>query len=490
MGTDTSESRRSAPGRTPSLAATLLVVMLLPLLLAAAATGWYGIARLERATQERMQQDIELVARAIRMPLSHALDRGYRRTVQQALDSAFTIDRVYGAYVYDSDGNTVAASGFRNGTVDADKVVRLASTGERQGEFDRIAGEEIFSYFVPLTDAGGRISGLLQVTRQGSDFDDYLAELRLQSLLAVLATGLLLASLIVAGHRWAVGRHLRAMDRSLARIGRGDLRHRLPARGAREFRHLATAVNDMLDAIEASRRQVADLGERLHRSEKMAALGQLAGGVAHELGSPLSTIDGKAERTLRRPDLPDVARETLGVVRRESARMERIIRQLLDVGRSNPIVLTATPADVPLRAARDRIIAEGVAMPLELDDPEAVPPLVDVDAARLDQALMNLLRNAVQAARTRVRAGIAVDRGRVLYHVDDDGPGIAPEARERLFDPFFTTKPVGQGTGLGLAVAHAAARDHGGDIVVAESPLGGARLTLILPRAEATDARA
>jgi signal transduction histidine kinase len=465
---------------SPSLATTLILVLLLPLMLATALTGWYSIANLERQTEARMQKDIELVARAIRLPLSHALEQGYYRTVQQALDSAFSIDRVYGVYVYDSEGSTIAASGFRQGTVDTVKAAELASRGVRRGEFDHMAGEEVFSYFVPLTDGGGRINGLLQVTRQGSDFDDYLMELRRHTLLVVLVSGLVLASILLLGYRWVVGRHLRAIEDGLERIGKGELRHRLPRRGAREFRHLSTAINQMLDAIETSQQQLTRLGERLHRTEKMAALGQLAAGVAHELGSPLSTVDGKAQRLLRRDDLPASAHQALQTLRREAARMEQIIRQLLDFGRTNPLQRRRVQADLPLRLANGHL-GQGspVSVQLNLDDQDY--PQVAVDCMRLDQALSNLLRNAVQAAHGKVRACISQDDGSLCYHIDDDGPGIVPDVRPHLFEPFFTTKPVGQGTGLGLAVAHAAARDHGGEIEISESPLGGARFTLKLP---------
>jgi two-component system, NtrC family, sensor kinase len=464
---------------SPSLATTLILVLLLPLMLATALTGWYSITNLERQTEVRMQKDIELVARAIRLPLSHALERGYQRTVQQALDSAFSIDRVYGVYVYDSEGSTVAASGFRQGTVDTDKAAQLASRGVRQGEFDRMAGEEVFSYFVPLTDAGGRINGLLQVTRQGSDFDDYLMELRHHTLMVVLVSGLVLASILLLGHRWVVGRHLRSIELSLERIGNGDLEHRLPRRGAREFRHLSATINQMLDAIETSQAQLTRLGERLHRSEKMAALGQLAAGVAHELGSPLSTVDGKAQRLLRREDLPDSARQALHTLRREAARMELIIRQLLDFGRANPLQRSQIRAERPLRAACERL-AQGSPVPVHLELKDHYP-LIRVDSVRLDQALSNLLDNALQAAKQQVRAGIEQDGNWLCYQIDDDGPGVASDIRPHLFEPFFTTKPVGQGTGLGLAVAHAAARDHGGEIEISQTPMGGARFTLKLP---------
>ena len=475
-------------GHAPSLAVTVFAVVVLPLLVATALTGWYSVTYLESLTQARMQKDIELVARAIRLPVSHALERGYERTVQQALESAFSIDRVYGVFVYDSEGREIAASGGLNASMASDHVAMLADSGERQGEFGRVGGEEVFSYFVPLTDAGGRISGLLQVTRKGSDFDGYVHQVRLHTLTVVAGTGLGLVFIFLLGHRWAVGRHMRRIEGGLRRVGEGDLAHRLDAQGAREFRVLSLAVNQMLDAIERSRGELQALGERLHRSEKMAALGQLAGGVAHELGSPLSTVDGKAQRLLRRDDLPEPAVAAIKAIRRESDRMQRIIRQLLDFGRSNPLRLRGMPVDRPLRAVleplREQARARGVTLRLE---EAAATPTIDVDAMRLEQALRNLVGNALQAAAGQVRVSWRVDGGRLCYQIDDDGPGVAPELRDHLFEPFFTTKPVGEGTGLGLAVAHSAARDHGGAIEVLASDLGGARFCLWLPLDPKTD---
>ena len=101
---------------------------------------------------------------------------------------------------------------------------------------------------------------------------------------------------------------------------------------------------------------------------------------------------------------------------------------------------------------------------------------------RLDQALGNLLENAAQAARSQVVARCYRDGDTLVYEIDDDGPGIAEAHRPHLFEPFFTTKPTGQGTGLGLAVAHAAARDRQGVIEVGKSPLGGARFRLRIPQ--------
>ena len=473
----------------PSLRIALVGAVLVPFLVATAATGWLGITFLERQTQERMREDIELIARAIRLPLSHALERGREGAVQQALESAFKINRVYGVYIYDQDGSMVARSGTRKASTESERASRIAEGGERQGEFERAGEEEVFSYFVPLVDSGGRVNGLLQVTRQGREFDRYIDRVRASGTGVFLTAGLVLALIVFLGHRWVVGRHLERMEGGLGRVEAGDLHHRLTPRGPRELRTLAAGLNQMLDAVLRSRGLLAEqrereavLTERLHQAEKMAALGQLAAGVAHELGSPLSTVDGKALRALRRDDLPDPVRQSLGRIREETGRMERIIRQLVDFGRANPLYRTRLPADRPLRSAL-RQLQEGPgsgAVRVELDI-RGPTPVIAVDTARLEQALSNLLRNAVQAAATQVRAGGAPADGGYQYWVEDDGPGFDEPTRSRLFEPFFTTKSVGEGSGLGLAIAHSAVVDHGGRIEAETSPLGGALFRITLP---------
>lgn len=479
----------SSPLRfAPSLALVLAVAVLLPFLSAVGVTGWYSISLLERHTQARMQEDIELIARAIRLPLSHAMERGHDGTVKQALESAFNIDRVYGVYVYDQDGNTVYANGAREASMPNARAASLASRGERQGEFGRAGEERIFSYFVPLVDAGERINGLLQVTRRGSDFDQYISSVRKQSLVVIAISSVALVLIVLLGHRWGIGRHLRGMEFSLARIRSGDLSHRLDRRGPRELSVLAASINQMLDAIAQSRKKLAEqkdreaeLTARLHQSEKLAALGQLAAGVAHELGSPLSTVDGSTQRALRQEGSPPPVTRALHVIRREASRMERIIRQLLDFGRTNPLSLRRVQADYPLRSVLVYVEDESKLISIRAD----IPPIasgvgVAVDIVRLEQALANLLRNALQAARSQVVLRCRVLEDIVCYSIEDDGPGINAEVEPHLFEPFFTTKPTGEGTGLGLAVAHAAVRDHGGTITVGRSSLGGASFHISL----------
>lgn len=483
-----------------NLRVALLAYVLIPVIVVLAIAGSWSLRLLEEQVDQRMQQDIELIARAIRLPLSHALERDRLGSIQQALDSAFRIDVVYGAYVYDENGREIARSGGRESPVRSSQAAALAAAGDRRGEFSQAGNEVIFSYFVPLTDTGGRISGLLQLTRRGSDFSDYIAMVRQGTMLALTAALALVAALVLFGHHKAIGRHLRRIAGDLTRVNVGRTDRRLREEGPAEMRVLAGGINDMLDRINASQQEIAErqaheteLRLRLQESEKLAAIGQLASGIAHELGTPLSTVDGKAQQALRRDDLDESLRDGLQRMRREAARMERIIRQLLDFGRRNP--LNRTPAQcahlvrATLEKLDDEIRQNGIRLELPPAEEQEATCVLHVDPIRFEQALSNLVTNAVQACDSTVRIRWWQDSDNTTITVEDDGQGIAEEDLPGIFEPFFTTKAVGQGTGLGLSVAHAAVTDHDGELRAGHSEaLGGACFTITLPRAPGSEA--
>lgn len=473
-----------------SLRFALVVYVLLPLLLIVGTAGYLGLRAFESQTEERMQKDVELVARAIRLPLSRAMERDRQGSVEQALESAFRTNRVYGAYVFDADGERLAAVGMEDPVPSRRRLSRLAEEGDRVGEYGEVAGREVYSYFVPMTNSGGQIIGLLQVTRRRSDIESYMQTVRLQGGgLLLLATGLV-AGVVLFGHRGAVGRHLDRLGGSMSRVEAGDRLHRASPGGPREVAALAGALNSMLDSIARAEREIehrraseAALEERLRHTEKLAAIGQLAAGVAHELGTPLSVVGGRAQRVARDERLSEATRASLADIRLEVQRMEHIVRQLLDFGRQTALHRRRVRAD---RLARASVaaVAEDTPGTVEVSGPLPAPSF-SADPFRVEQALVNLLRNALQAGPgVRVRLSWLATDGRVEFRVDDSGPGIPPESRARVFEPFFTTKQVGEGTGLGLAVVHGVVEEHGGEVHVEESPLGGARFRLAFPREE------
>jgi len=478
-----------------NLRLALLAYVLIPVIVVVAIAGSWALRLLEDQVNQRMQEDIELIAHAIRLPLSHALERDRTGSIQQALDSAFNIDVVYGAYVYDEDGQEIARSGQREGIVRTTEAAALAAAGDDLGEFSQAGDEVIFSYFVPLTDTGGRINGLLQVTRRGSDFEDYIAMVRQGAVIALLGICLLLAALVLFGHYGAVGRHLRNITRGMDKINVGRADRRLVESGPSEMRVVSGGINDMLDRIRDSQQEIAErqtqeteLRLRLQESEKLAAIGQLASGIAHELGTPLSTVDGKAQQALRRDDLDDTLRRSLEQVRTEAGRMEKIIQQLLDYGRRNPLQTVTMECGAMVRAALEKVNTEILERHIEISLPDMARPVeLQVDPIRFEQAVSNLVANAIQACNSAVTVRWCRQDDNCLIVVEDDGPGVSEENLPYLFDPFFTTKSVGQGTGLGLSVAHAAISDHGGHLSVSSSEsLGGAKFIITLPATSVT----
>jgi signal transduction histidine kinase len=486
-----------------SLRTVLLLYVIAPLVVMYVAFGFIGLRFLENQVERRMQEDVELVARAIEPALSRALEQGRAGSMRQALEAAFSIDRVYGAYLYDARGSQLAGvsqQGPPEGAASSGEISRVAAEGDQIGEYGELSGRPVYSFFVPLTDSGARIVGVLQVTRRASDFGSYVEILRgLAASFAVLTIGLM-SGLVLYGHHRAIGKHLGRIIKNMRDVGAGARERRTPLSGPKEIAQVADALNTMLDSIEGQEGEIArqqkaqfELHEKLQRSEKLAAIGQLAAGIAHELGAPLSVIDGKAQRLLRAHPGESIE-NPLGQIRREVRRMERTVEQLLDFGRGYTINLRHVPAEQVARAAvstLERDDARG-AVGIELSGPRPSPGLL-VDPFRIEQALVNLLKNAVQAASEHPIRLSWFERGtKVGFEVEDDGPGIPEADRAHLFEPFFTTKKHGQGTGLGLAVVYRIVKEHGGSVDVETSAMGGALFRVLLgadPQGTTSDAK-
>ncbi len=251
----------------------------------------------------------------------------------------------------------------------------------------------------------------------------------------------------------------------------------------RDVSHVITFARDVTEerAMERS----------LAQTDKMAAVGRLAAGIVHEINNPMATIAGCAEAMRNRliNPLSDEDRLELWadaeVVEEEAYRCKDILESLLDFSRSTPDLETGCDlGDVARRTIRllrhNRRIA---GLELELDIEDDVPQTCG-NEDQLVQVLLALLFNAADATsagghvRIRVARG---DEGSVMLSVEDDGPGIPPEVRERIFEPFFTTKPPGKGTGLGLAVVYGIVQSHEGRMEVISLPGLGTRFDVILP---------
>ena len=267
---------------------------------------------------------------------------------------------------------------------------------------------------------------------------------------------------------------------------------------ARYFEASATPIEDshgkhraLVFLREVTERRLQEL--QLMQSEKMACMGLLAAGVAHEINNPLTSVAGYAEALIRRfredPDLAadqrlEVFQRYLEVIIRESYRCKGIINGLLTFSRKSDGSIGSVDVNQIVREVLDLVRPKAAAEKVEIDERLATDlPQVRGDAAGLRQVFMNLVMNALQAIEGSGRiilTSYAEDRN-VLIKVKDSGCGIPQVLLEQIWDPFFTTKTVGQGVGLGLAVTYNIVHRHGGEIVVETQEHEGACFTVRLP---------
>ncbi len=261
-----------------------------------------------------------------------------------------------------------------------------------------------------------------------------------------------------------------------------------------EIRHGSVITSPVLDdgrivGALGIMRDVTDekrLAEQLLQQEKLAAVGQLVSGVAHELNNPLAGVMAFSQLLLASPSLDDEAREGIATIGREAQRAAKIVSNLLTFARQQPAERSAARLnDIvtdTLELRRYALRAAGIAVTLDLDP---ALPTTWADPFQLQQVVLNLLGNSEHALKdvdgARIDIRTAITRTEVVLSVSDNGPGISADQRDRIFNPFYTTKPVGQGTGLGLSISDGIVREHGGRIRVESTPGEGATFIVELP---------
>jgi len=229
-----------------------------------------------------------------------------------------------------------------------------------------------------------------------------------------------------------------------------------------------------------------DLRSRLVETERLAAVGELVAGVAHEVNNPLSSISAFAQLLLRDPTLTEAHREPIEVIKSETARASQVVKDLLAFARRSENRREALDLDVlverTLRLRGFQLADANVSIDLQLDG--ELPPVV-ADARQLQQVVLNLVTNAVQSMAPlgggTLRVTTRALPGSVVLEIGDTGRGIPPAARAHIFEPFFTTKAEGEGTGLGLSVSYGIITAHGGSIGIGDTSERGTTMVVSLP---------
>ncbi len=337
------------------------------------------------------------------------------------------------------------------------------------------------------------------VHREATDFDQ---NVRTLFILYVGITGAAILLFAYAVLTYLIVRPIDALIRASERVAAGQLAVSVPSQGATEVARLSRAFNTMaaqlradraalearLDELTKATSELEATQEQLVRSAKLASVGRLAAGVAHEIGNPLSAILGLVELVRDGDLLPEEEAEFLRRIVSETERIHVIIRDLLDFSRTG----TAGAPDAEGAADLAAVVEDAVKLVGPQKDLRRIDierrfesdlPRVRGKAARHTQVVLNLLLNAADALPNggEIRIELARAEGGVLLAVADSGPGIPEAILGQLFEPFVTTKPVGKGTGLGLAVCHTIVEQLGGRIRAENPREGGARFEVLLP---------
>ena len=276
-----------------------------------------------------------------------------------------------------------------------------------------------------------------------------------------------------------VSRPLKTLEKSIYKIVQGDYENIPPMSMGDEFEALVSSLNHMLS--ELNRRT-----EQLIQSRKMASLGTLTSGVAHELNNPLNNISTSVQILLEELDEGDTAyqRQQLEEVEKQVERSKDIVKALLEFSRDTEYSIVSVQISSLVDSTIKLIRGE---TPGNVEIKTDVPATIqaDMDPRQIQQVLINLITNGIQAMAQggvlHIRGYESRDEPGIYIQVEDSGMGIPRENLPKIFDPFFSTKDVGRGTGLGLSVSHGIVKKHGGRIEVKSEPGRGSTFTVFLP---------
>ncbi|HEY7180803.1 MAG TPA: ATP-binding protein [Blastocatellia bacterium] len=484
-----------------SLSAKLILLLSLAVGVVMASGGYLILRQREQILARALRNELYAHAVTLQLTLEDSYRAGRIGDAQRLIDHLSENSRVFSVILFDEKGRMVM---FSN-PLEAGKIVespdaqRVIATGEPVEIVRRRGGREVYSLVMPIRVSAAR-QGAFEIS-QPTEFvkADY-ARARRDIALITLALFAAIITVVLLVMRHNLLRPLKELLGGARAVGQGDLAYRVvaPSGGneiaqlASEFNRMAESLAEQLLAVERQSEGRLALERELRHSERLASVGRLAAGVAHEMGAPLQVIKGRVEMLRECLDAPGDGRAlTLDIIGAQADLIADIVRQLLTLARPFKLRREAIEPARLIDAVVELIEADAVKSGVSVEVPQNDhhSDLVECDPALLRQSLMNICINALHAMARGGRLLVEVaPEGRrrgggtfVGLRVSDTGSGIPPENLAHIFDPFFTTKEVGKGTGLGLSVARRIVEEHDGWIEAANREEGGATFTIWLP---------
>lgn len=467
-----------------------------------AAYGLWDFSQEVTDLRAATEHDLKLLGTAVEVSVENALRDGQAADVREVLDSLERKDATIDLFVFDTRQQLTASSSdgspepaFVRGT-----VAEVVAAGKAVAHFEGPQGLSHLVAAVPLKADDGTPMGVVALVRPLHEMRRDLlamAASRLFTLLTVFAGLAAIGGLLIHVH---VQRPLNRLGAAMTAVQGGDLRTTLQLEGKDELARVGAEFNAMVQQLQRAREHSAAEAESrrtleagLQRVDKLATVGQLSAGLAHEIGTPLQILNGRARSLAARADVGADVRRTAQILVDQSDRITSIVEQLLNFARKRSARVEQVSLKRPVQVIVDLLAPEARLKGVEiaLADGGELPRIL-ADPQQLQQVTLNLLTNALRAtprggtvrvgltASTFARAGGSAEPS-VCLQVEDTGAGIAPHLLGRLFEPFFTTWEEVGGAGLGLAVVKSIVTEHEGEITVRSEAGQGTRFTVHFP---------
>lgn len=468
--------------------------------------GAYGVYELsiERNDLRRsVEQETMLLGRSLQAAVENALRDRQLADIEETIRHLNRIDPTINILVYDPSDRLITAVHTGQPPDPLSQSARETAMRSREAVFAFHPPDKSTHTVLalPLTDDNGALLGGLLVMRPLLDMRRTLRELQQGIIITVLLFVLTTTVLgLIAGTVY-INRPLSRMAAAMKKVRAGNLQSELPIDRRDEIGAVAAEFNAMVSELRETRHRLEEEAASRHRlqhalqeADKLITIGQLSAGLAHEIGSPLQVLKGRARTLLTRAHDAAEVRRIAEILVSQVDRITRIVEQLLRFTRRRP----ASHSRGDLRVAINNVLdlmqyeAHRRGVSLTSSRVEQLPPLW-VDTDEIQQIALNLIANALAATPRSGRVTVQIEESKlpsrtgggeipaIRLVVRDTGHGIAPEVRQRLFEPFFTTRAAEGGTGLGLAVVKSLVTDHGGVIGI-ESEVGrGSQFSVLLP---------
>jgi two-component system, NtrC family, sensor kinase len=481
-----------------SISTRLIIILTIAVGLVMFVAGFLSLRQREIALGNAIEDELRAHAVTLKIALEETYTHQNPAETQNLINRLLDNSRIYAVLVFDENGKLLMLSQptTTQTFLNPPELEKVLQTGEAV-EFTReVNGQKFLSAILPVEMDNGR-RGAVELVKPFTFVEAEITRARLDSIFTpwILLVTIFIVVTVVLRHN--LSKPIYHLLEGAEAFGQGDLSHRVPVSKSKdELARLAIEFNRMADGIAEQKQQVQRetenrlaLERELRHSERLASVGRLAAGIAHELGAPLNVIDARAEQLLSNPAAaPQKQVKNLTIIRTQTERITNIVRQLLNLARPYNLRLKTLDAGKLLKSTIEPFGDAAQQKGVEIEIQAAENSFVEADEEFLSQVFVNIVRNALQAMPQGGRLTVKTSRETVnensylQIEFSDTGGGVSLEHLPNIFEPFFTTKDIGQGTGLGLTVSRRIVEEHGGELRAENNKEGGATFIVLLPQ--------